>query len=311
MRYKQIKFAPPGYIPRIHGYCRVSHQRQYEKGNSVKDQEARIMQYIELRKLDSSDPDFQSAVFHRFWTEPRAQSAYSRELRQRPAGAKLFDDLKPSDYIVVDKLDRMFRNTEDFLASRRYFAERGVGLHFVNFMGMSVDTSSTGGGMFIHMLAMMAELESDRIGERVSLARKARMAQGKHSGGAVPFFCYLQGGKNGKKSGSGGRLEFHQWALDIMPKIVQLHDETGRSFEGIGKDGAWDFLAKYINVPRGDRQNSVAIIRRLYWFYKAWDAAGKPDINTVKITDMVRSYKDANPRGKHGDTNGSQDTDED
>lgn len=312
MRYKQIKFAPPGYTPRIHGYCRVSHKRQHDKGNSVKDQEARIRQYIELRKLDSNDQGFREAVFHKFWVEPRAQSAYSRELRQRPAGGKMVDNVEPGDFIIVDKLDRMFRSTIDFLASRRYFAERGVSLHFVNFMGMSVDTNSSGGGMLVHLLAFMAEMESDKIGERVSAAYKQRMLAGRHAGGAKPFFCDLEGGKPGKKLGSGGRLVFKPWAIEAMEKIVQLKDGSDKTFQRIGKEGFFDHLEKCgVGIQYEDPRNAIVPMKRLYWFYKAWVAAGRPDINTIKIMELVAAYKARLGRESHGNADQGPASDED
>jgi hypothetical protein len=216
-------------------------------------------------------------------------------------------NIQPSDYIVVDKLDRMFRNTLDFLQCRQYFAERGVGLHFVNLLGVSFDTSSTGGGMFVQMLAFMAEMESDRIGDRVVSARKQRMIAGKHSGGAVPFFCHLVGGKPGKKSGSGGKLDFRPWAIEAMKKIVHLKDTTGVSFEKIGKGGLYEQLSKHMRVPLDNRRAAGFILYKLYWFYKAWEDAGKPDINTIKITDLVRNYRDKVER--YGDDDGSTDAD--
>lgn len=224
----------------------------------------------------------------------------------------MVDNVEPGDFIIVDKLDRMFRSTIDFLASRRYFAERGVSLHFVNFMGMSVDTNSSGGGMLVHLLAFMAEMESDKIGERVSAAYKQRMLAGRHAGGAKPFFCDLEGGKPGKKLGSGGRLVFKPWAIEAMEKIVQLKDGSDKTFQRIGKEGFFDHLEKCgVGIQYEDPRNAIVPMKRLYWFYKAWVAAGRPDINTIKIMELVAAYKARLGRESHGNADQDPASDED
>lgn len=286
MKYRQRRFAPEGYVPRILGYCRVSHKTQHERGNSVKDQEDRIRRYIELRQLDEEDP-LSKAKMHKIYIEPRAQSAYRREFSTRPAGKRVWNDIQPGDHLVVDKLDRMFRSIVDFCTCAQHFGEMGVRVHFINFLGLSMDTGSKGGMMFLQIFALMGEWESDRIGERVQLARAALRGQGKHQGARIPFFCRLIGSK--KRSGAGGKLIFKDWAMPAMEAIAKAKD-GGVGFEVIGKSGMYDFLRKAGERVADTRPERIRKIRQLYWFYKAWVAAGKPDVNTINTGDLTRTY---------------------
>ncbi len=129
----------------------------------------------------------------------------------------------------------------------------------------------------------------------------------------MPFFCKLEGGKPGKKGGSGGRLVFKPWAMMAMEKIAQMKDSRTVTFETIGKEGVYEYLVSAgVRVPVEDRRNAAMIVSKLYWFYKAWVSEGKPDINTIRITEMVQKYRDNLERGLiNEDHDGSETADQD
>ena len=291
MRVKQLFFPPAGTSAKVCGYGRVSHQRQYDKGNSIPDQETRVRAYYDMRQLDDASP-LKGIEWGGMYSEPNAQSAFSRPFRNRPTGAKLWAEvLNPGDHLIIDKLDRIFRSLEDFCSSDRYFAERGIRLHFVNFFGLSMDTGCLGGWLILNQFAMFSELESLRISERVCSARMQRRLNGRHDGAAVPFFCEVVDCGDGKKVGGNGRLIFKPWALPLMEKIVQMRD-TGRWWKGIVKSGVQNELTD----ERGNKIECTKPLnrdqfRKLYWFYRAWIAAGKPDPTTLKVKDFVDEYK--------------------
>jgi len=287
MRYRQTKFAEPGYIPKIRGYARVSHKSQYDEGKSIADQEARVHAYIKMRSLDDT---FGNAVWDKMYVEPRAQSAYSRPFINRPAGRQLWEAIQPGDHIVADKMDRMFRNIYDFCSCERLFAERNVRIHFVAYDGMSLDTGTATGRLMLNFFAVMAEAESDRIAERISLARKMTRARARHQGTGFPFFLRLRGAEGGKARGGGGVLVFKDWALPLMEKIRDAKDH-GVGFHTQGVNGIYDILQeKGVKLP-ADRCDRIRIIRKMYFFYCAWIHAGKPNINAINFAQMISDYR--------------------
>jgi DNA invertase Pin-like site-specific DNA recombinase len=264
----------------------VSHKGQYDRGTSIADQEQRIRAYIAMRAIDKT---FGNAEWDKLYVEPRAQSAYSRPLFNRPVGKQLWEDLQPGDHIVADKLDRMFRSMHDYCSCEKFFAERGIRLHFVNFHGMSLDTGTSGGDLMIKFFALMAESESSRIGERVSLARASLRSASKHQGTTVPFFCSLHGSGT-KKRGGGGRMVLKEWAIPMMETIVTAKD-AGIGFHRQGMSGVYEKLRSLGVVITRARCDNIKKVRQLYWFYKAWVDAGRPDVNTLKIGEFSKNYQ--------------------
>lgn len=276
MRFKQRFFPLPGYVPKFYGYARVSHKNQADRGNSIADQEARLRQYYELIKFDVPVLEWGG-----IYAEPRAQSAFTRPFPSRPAGKELTGLLQPGDYVAVDKYDRMFRDLEDFSIRRRWFAERGISLQIVSLHGASVDANSTAGNLYISFLCLMAEVESVRVSERVSLARASRRASGRHAGTPPPFFCEVVDCAPGKILG--GRLVFLPWALPAMEKIVYMRDELRMSFRKI--------LAALNKEDAVPKRMPMMHIARMYYFYKGWLRDGRPDINTIKVGEYVERWK--------------------
>lgn len=287
MRYKQVRFAEPGYVPKIRGYARVSHKSQHDKGNSIADQEARIQAYIKMRQIDGV---FAGAEWHGMYIEPKAQSAYSRPFMSRIAGKRLWEDLNPGDHVVVDKLDRMFRSVHDFCSCDKFFGERGIRVHFVNYKGMSLDTGTWMGDFMIKLFALMAEGESDRIGERTATARQMLRVNGRHQGVKLPVFCELRGARPGAKCGGGGVMIFREWALPLMKEIKERKD-SGEGFHAMGVKGIYQRLqALGVNIGTTPPEH-LRVMRNMYWFYSAWMDCGQPNINTIKIRDMIYEYK--------------------
>lgn len=275
MRPKQIFFPEPGYVPKVYGYGRVSHKGQ-EDSTSIEAQEERIRGYFELRK--KVDPNqFKDAVWVGMYAEPKAFSAYSNRFENRPAGSRLLEILQPSDHIIVDALDRVWRDLRDYVLQSHYFMERGISLHFVNFLGGSVDTSSPMGQLMLDMSAVFSEFESLTKSYRVSNARSHLRAQGLHDGSSSgsKLLFEIVGGDPNKKRGGGGKLMFRPGALKMLKEIVAARDS--------GQAG----LLKQSRKLKLHKQT----IKKLYVWYKAWEHAGFPDVNTIKHGEMVKNYK--------------------
>lgn len=287
MKIKQRFYPEPGQRKNAWGYCRVSHKGQYDRGNSLEDQERRIQAYYNLHH---SDPAHALSVVQ--WggmvTEPRATSAYSRSLASREGGKQLMSVVQPGDHVIVDKLDRIFRSVEDFAIQRRWFRERGISIHFLNILGVSLDTESMGGEVLVYFLVLSAEAEARRISERVCAARASLSARGFHGGGKKPFFFDLVGQTPGKKAGSGGKLVWNPTWLTVAQDLEAAPSREARR--------------AIITTFCGHRPSNQEYMRvRNCWrFYQAWLAADKPDINTLKIKDFVREYR-AKKKREDGD----------
>lgn len=83
----------------------------------------------------------------------------------RPEFLKVLGALEPGDTLVVTKLDRLARNTEEGIKVIRELFEKGVKVHVMN-IGMLEDT--TIGRFFLQTLLAVAELERNMIADRMA-----------------------------------------------------------------------------------------------------------------------------------------------
>ncbi len=96
--------------------------------------------------------------------------------RDRPELARLFDQIRPEDVVVVTRLDRLARSTRDLLdiADKLRSAEAGLrSLH-----EPWADTTSPAGRMVLTIFAGIAEFERELIHERTGSGRAAAKQRG-------------------------------------------------------------------------------------------------------------------------------------
>ena len=106
-------------------------------------------------------------------------------IADRPAGGKLFAQLKKGDAIIAPKLDRLFRSALDALQVFEDLKKRGVSLHLLDLGG---DVSGNGvSKVFMTIAASFAELEREKISERTRDAKRYLSSQGVFIGGSRPF----------------------------------------------------------------------------------------------------------------------------
>lgn len=147
-------------------YVRVSTTQQASEGLSLDAQRERLAAYCALRGLDVAEVVTDSG-----------ESA-GKPLAKRTGGKRVLSLVrsKAVDAVVVLKLDRAFRNTADALSTVDGWDKAGVALHVAEMGGLSVDTSSAVGRMFLTLLAGFGEFERNLAAERTTaaLAHKAR-----------------------------------------------------------------------------------------------------------------------------------------
>lgn len=156
-----------------YGYCRVSTLEQ-EGGQSLSEQERKVRAIADYHGVPLDELAIEPAV------------SGSVPFAKRQAGGLLFAKLSKGDTLIVSKLDRAFRDTEDALATSRMLRESGVRL-IVADIGVDPVTGEGTGKVFFTILAAMAEFERTRIRERTEEGRRAKKARGGHTGGVTPF----------------------------------------------------------------------------------------------------------------------------
>jgi DNA invertase Pin-like site-specific DNA recombinase len=112
----------------------------------------------------------------------------------RTAGAELLGALTVGDVVFCAKLDRMFRNASDALATLDALKARGVRL-FLKDMGGDV-TGNGVSGLVFSILAAVAQFERERIVERISENRARLTGAGRYVGGRVPFGMKVEDGED-------------------------------------------------------------------------------------------------------------------
>ena len=139
----------------IYGYCRVSSKGQLDN-NSLEQQEEEI-----LNKYDN-------AII--------IKEQYTGTTTDRPKFNSLIKELDKNDILVVTKLDRFARNTEEGIHLIKQLFAKGVSVHVLN-VGLLEDT--TMGKFFLTTLLAVAEMERNMIIERTQNGKAiARQKEG-------------------------------------------------------------------------------------------------------------------------------------
>lgn len=97
----------------------------------------------------------------------------------RPEYEHLLDVLRPGDTVVVWRLDRLGRSLRDLLDRVEYLHSVGVGLRSLR---ETLDSTSAGGRLVMHVFASLAEFERDLIRERTVAGLTAARARGRVGG---------------------------------------------------------------------------------------------------------------------------------
>lgn len=103
--------------------------------------------------------------------------------KRRPEYERLLSDLRAGRLkaVVAYHPDRLYRQPSDLEAF--IDAVQAAGAEVATVKAGDVDLSTASGRMIARILGAVSRQESERIGERVSRAKRERAAQGRHSGG--------------------------------------------------------------------------------------------------------------------------------
>src|ERR1035437_4201213 len=169
---RRKKPAADTAAPRTFGYCRVSTNHQATEGHSLPDQKSRIAGYCQAHGLPTPTE---------FFIDPGISGTIS--LQKREAGTRMLAAVVKGDHIIVTRGDRIFRSARNALEIAERLRDNGVELHLMD-MGGPVLNSSVSRLVF-GILMMVANMESERIGERVASVKEHLRMEGKYLGGAM------------------------------------------------------------------------------------------------------------------------------
>lgn len=155
-------------------YIRVSTERQAQEGNSLAAQEKRLRDYCSAHGWNVSEDHIyiDAGVSGKTTDRERFQAMMQAAKEKKIVRA------------VAVKLDRVARNTKDFLATVETLQKDGCSLALIE---EGFDTGTPQGKFAITMFAAMAELEASMISERVSSGRKENAAKGGYNGSRCPL----------------------------------------------------------------------------------------------------------------------------
>ena len=97
----------------------------------------------------------------------------------RPILARLLENLRPGDILVIWKLDRLGRSLQHLVDLVNDLIARKVGLKSLN---DPIDTTTSHGRLTFNLFASLAEFERDVIRERTQAGLSAARARGRQGG---------------------------------------------------------------------------------------------------------------------------------
>ena len=241
-------------MPKIYAYIRVSTEEQASSGMGLAAQEHRAKAYFDYVTTLPEYKDFGWGGV----CEEAGVSAYTVPLLQRPAGRDLNAKLEAGDHVVFLRMDRAFRSVKDFLNTYELWELRGINVHFLD---LGVDMSTANGRLTLHILASVAQWESDVKSERIKAALAEKKSRKRKHCRHSPFgFKYR--GKN--------RVAVPDYGeLCILRYISLLRDNEGLSWRKIS-----DRIERVLSSREG-RKILVEWNRRWKWqscqrAYDAW-----------------------------------------
>jgi len=98
---------------------------------------------------------------------------------ERPILAKLLDEVRPGDIVVVWKLDRLGRSLKHLVETVNLLLKQDVGIKSLN---DPIDTTTPQGRLVFNLFASLAEFERDVIRERTQAGLSAARARGRTGG---------------------------------------------------------------------------------------------------------------------------------
>lgn len=162
-------------------YARVSTEEQAVKGYSIPDQLRKLRLYCEDNGLEIADE--------------YVDDGYTGRNTKRPAYKLMMSKSERSkwDVLVVLKMDRIHRNSRNFMEMMDDLAKKDQGFYSVM---DKINTTTAMGRFVMDIMQRIAQLESEQIGERTKMGMLQKAKKNDGIMGFTPPFGYrLEDGK--------------------------------------------------------------------------------------------------------------------
>lgn len=161
---------------RVALYTRVSTEDQAKEGFSLDAQLERLRYYAKAQGWHVAGE--------------YVDEGHSGRTTKRPAYGRMMDEVASWDTLLVLKMDRIHRNSRNFMAMMDELRRRNKEFASVT---ESLDTSTAMGRFVMDIIQRIAQLESDQIGERTFVGMEQKAKQGGGSLGKPAPFGYRYG----------------------------------------------------------------------------------------------------------------------
>lgn len=138
-------------------YVRVSTEEQADEGYSLDAQISALRDYCEIQEMEI-------AGIYR-------DDGFSGRRTNRPAYRQMMHDIDKWDKIIVLKMDRIHRNSRNFMEMMDMLEKRGKKFESTT---ESIDTDNAMGRFVVDMMQRIAQLESEQIGERTHFGMREK-----------------------------------------------------------------------------------------------------------------------------------------
>lgn len=153
------------------GYIRVSTEQQASEGISLDAQRHKITAWCEVNGYELLAIEVDAGIS-------------GKSMKKRQGLQKALNAMKKDMALVVYSLTRLARSTKDTLTISETLRRSRSDLVSVT---EKIDTTTAAGKMFFHMLAVLAEFESNIISERTCTALRHKKATSKVYSRITPF----------------------------------------------------------------------------------------------------------------------------
>ncbi len=167
-------------LTRVALYTRVSTEDQAKEGFSLDAQLERLRLYARAQ-------DWQI-------TGEYVDEGHSGRTTRRPAYTKMLAEREQWDTLLVMKMDRIHRNSRNFMAMMDQLTKDNKGFASVT---ESLDTATAMGRFVMDIIQRIAQLESEQIGERVFVGMEQKAKTSGGSLGKPAPFGYRYDGEGG------------------------------------------------------------------------------------------------------------------
>ena len=194
-------------------YVRNSNAKQDTPEGTVKNQEQRLREFVQLKSLSGDFGKIVGVYIDR---------SLSGKNMERPSLQRLMSDVSEEkiNLILVSELSRISRSMRDFLSFWDLLKEHKCGFSSLR---ENVDTSNAAGEMVLRTIVNIAQFEREQTSERILANTKARSKRGLTNGGTIPLGYKAIPDKPGYLAIDPEWIEVVKKAFDAFLKIEMLN----------------------------------------------------------------------------------------